>query len=326
MELHLLQAFVTVAERLSFTEAAHQLHVAQPALSRQIQHLEEELDVSLFDRDRRNVRLTASGAALLPEARGLIAQSNHFLATARMTKQGGKGLVRIAAGFGIHPHFQRNMQEHPEHFPGLELDLDYIPCDFQCEKLLQGEIDVGITRGPFDSHSFFSQCIWEEELIAILPRRHRLANAPSVRLRDLAEDTLILPDREPISVMYDKILELYRGARVAPHIMHSSLWPHPESAWRMIRADCGIGLGVTPCTRPRRKRPCLCGPYAFISLREPHKWLKVHVIRRMNEQSAAVLAFVNYICKLYKPGNHLACPKLEDLERERLKLIKQLNY
>src|SRR5271168_3944040 len=103
MELRYLKYFVTVAERQSFTRAAEQLHVAQPAISQQIKSLEEELGVSLLHRTKRSVKLTAAGNAFLSEAK-------EILAHAELSKQIARRAARGETGYGVSaraPRFAR---------------------------------------------------------------------------------------------------------------------------------------------------------------------------------------------------------------------------
>ena len=124
MELRRLRYFLAVAEELSFTRAAVRLQMAQPPLSTQIQLLESELGVTLFDRSRRAITLTAAGLALVPEARRLLADAEQ---TARIVRHAADGTVgRLAVGFvpaavnGVLPDILRRYRER---YPGVALSL-----------------------------------------------------------------------------------------------------------------------------------------------------------------------------------------------------------
>ena len=95
MELRHLRYFVGVAQELNFTRAAQTLRVAQPALSRQIRQLEEEVGVLLLERNRCGVRLTMAGKAFLAEARALLEQSEQAIRVARETSHAGSGHLNV---------------------------------------------------------------------------------------------------------------------------------------------------------------------------------------------------------------------------------------
>src|SRR4051794_37082301 len=101
MELRHLRYFVAVAQELSFTKAARKLRVAQPALSRQIQQLEEELGVRLLERNRRDTRLTQPGRAFLNEACALLEQSRRAIQIAQKTGRGDCGELNLGYVWGL---------------------------------------------------------------------------------------------------------------------------------------------------------------------------------------------------------------------------------
>src|ERR1700689_1552170 len=101
MELWQLQCFVELARELNFSRAARRLNITQPPLTRQIQHLEDELGLALFFRDRRTVSLTDAGRALLDDAKLLVAHAARFKDAACLAAQGKAGVVRIGIGMGL---------------------------------------------------------------------------------------------------------------------------------------------------------------------------------------------------------------------------------
>src|SRR5438128_835723 len=111
IELRHWRQFLAVAEELHFGRAAQRLHMTQPPLTQAIAQLEERLGERLFDRTKRSVRLTAAGAALVPDARELLARAAALPAHARAAAQGEIGRLRLAfvstVGFGLLPRWIR---------------------------------------------------------------------------------------------------------------------------------------------------------------------------------------------------------------------------
>jgi DNA-binding transcriptional LysR family regulator len=300
VEFRLLRSFVAVADTLSFTHAAGQLHVAQPALSRQIQQLEREIGVQLFVRDRRSVRLTDAGHTLLEEARLIVAQASHFQECARRAQRGASGLVRIATSYGwMRERLDRVLAKHAKEFPGVEIEHKYVPCDLQSAALLDGQVDVGIMRPPIDREGLLSQLLFEESFLALLSSRHPLAKGRHLKLQQLAGDTLLLPERSPLSALHDKTLELYRMAGVDPKIVHAALWPHDDALWLLLQSGRGIALAPAP---PFSRTVVVAG-VAFVPLDEPRQTIPVHVAWRRGERSPTVTRFLNSVRRMLKPGD-----------------------
>src|SRR6516164_6069265 len=125
MELRHLRYFVAVAEEMSFTRAAERLHIAQPPLSQQIKQLEEELGVTLLQRDARPLRLTDAGQVLLDRSREILADLEATLAETRRTGRGQTGKLSIGfAGSAMYVFLPDVINGFREACPSIELALD----------------------------------------------------------------------------------------------------------------------------------------------------------------------------------------------------------
>jgi DNA-binding transcriptional LysR family regulator len=146
MELRQLAYFEVIAEESHFGRASQRLSVAQPALTRQIQQLERELGVQLFDRAHRRIRLTEAGQALLVEARQLLAQAEQAKAAARRAARGETGRITVAfvgsATYGPLPLILRSFRER---FPRVHLMLDEMDSSGQGAALMDRRVDVGVS-------------------------------------------------------------------------------------------------------------------------------------------------------------------------------------
>ena len=138
MELRHLRYFVTVAEELNFGRAAERLHIAGPSLSQQIKALEADLKVRLFDRDRRSVTLTPSGAALLPHARALIDQADEL-------RRRAVGLVASEpVRIGYVNWCPTDWAERAAGVAQLRVDTWVMPSHTQAARVADGSLDLAI--------------------------------------------------------------------------------------------------------------------------------------------------------------------------------------
>ena len=152
MELRHLRYFVAVAEELNFRRAAERLHLAQPALSSQIKALEEELDVRLFERTTRVVRLTQAGRLFLNEARGVLGAAAQAEQLARKAEHGIVGTLRVGViAPAASPWLARALRHFHQRFPGVQLSLSEITSTEQLRRLRLGELDAGFLRPPVGS-------------------------------------------------------------------------------------------------------------------------------------------------------------------------------
>lgn len=176
IDLRRLYYFMIVAEELHFTRAAERLHIAQPPLSSQIQQLERELKVQLFERTRHSVRLTDAGQVLLDEARRIFGQMERTVRMVQRVGHGEVGLLTLgfvpSASNSILPLFLREFQQR---FPNVQLFLRELGPDQVVRGLHERHIDVGFLYLPLDDKELQTRPVLCEPLLAVLPVTHLLA-------------------------------------------------------------------------------------------------------------------------------------------------------
>src|SRR5438093_2064139 len=144
MELRQLRYFVAVTQELNFTSAAQKVHVAQPALSRQIRQLEDEIGVQLFERDSHGVRLTKAGSAFLAEARSLLQQSSQAIRAAQASGNGETSQLNVGYVWGLfHSYIPGVIAEFRRKHPETGVNLFDYTATQQAEALKEGRLDAG---------------------------------------------------------------------------------------------------------------------------------------------------------------------------------------
>lgn len=193
IELRHLRYFLAVAEEAHFTKAAEKLHVTQPTLSHQIRQLEDQLNLPLFDRVGRRVRLTAAGELLLPHARRVL----HELEEAQSALTELHGLKRGTLKVGIMQTV--NACVIPEivarfsaAHPGIRLVCGEMSVDDIESGLETGRLDLGISFLPPTRATLDADRLFTEELVAVVPVGHPLTRRRRVKMRELADLSLVL--------------------------------------------------------------------------------------------------------------------------------------
>ena len=191
MDVRQLKFFVKVATCESFTKAAEQLHIAQPALSIAIRKLEDELEVLLFNRRDRKISLTAEGEALLLHAQGIL----QGISAAKQEIADLRGLLKGEVRVGLTPmlssfFFPRIISSFKQCHPGLKIAISGDSAWSIQRKIASGELDVGVIAGAvpegLDSHHLL-----REEIVACVDPGHPFAGRKKVPLRALLGEPLI---------------------------------------------------------------------------------------------------------------------------------------
>ncbi len=208
MNLHQLRIFYTVANRMSFTQAAADLILSQPAVSLQIRALEKTLALRLFERVNNQLSLTEAGSALYRSAMVMLNAEEEAERTMSELAGATRGKLIIGAnttgGMYVMPGVIRAFRRaHPE----AELVLHIDGTERIMERVQQNVIDLGFVGGPIDDSRFHVEPLWEDPLALIFSPEHPLAGRPSVTLADLARQPFIVP--EPTSrtrLLYERVL------------------------------------------------------------------------------------------------------------------------
>jgi DNA-binding transcriptional LysR family regulator len=288
MELRHLRYFAAVAEELHFSRAAARLHIAQPPLSQQIRRLERDLGVALFSRTRRRVDLTPAGRALLEEARRILAQADRAARIARRAGAGAIGQLALAfvpsADLDLLPRVLRLWRGR---FPDVELDLQVLLPVAQMEALAAGRIQVGLLRLPVVAdRAVVVEPIQSEPLVAVLPRRHRLARRPRVRLADLAGDTIMMFPRHVAPGYYDVMISAFRDAGFTPSVFHPG-----TMQTNLALVSAGLGASLLPSSIRNLRRAGV----VYRPLMPPVPRVELAVAYRRDERSAVLPAFLELV-------------------------------
>jgi DNA-binding transcriptional LysR family regulator len=219
-DLRRLRYFLAVARERNFTRAAEQLHVAQPALSRQVRLLERELGVELLHRTTHSFELTEAGRALLERGPIVLASFEELWHTIRSYGAGEQGAIALAYGASAsYETAPRLLNALTERHTGLRLATEVKSVNEIVRGLADGSLDVGIVRCPPTAPDLESRSVRQEVQGVLVHRGHRLASCSSVTLEDLASEVLLMHPRDANPGHYDEIVGLCRSAGFEPRVM-----------------------------------------------------------------------------------------------------------
>ncbi|GAA3908263.1 LysR family transcriptional regulator [Halomonas cibimaris] len=195
MDTQSLQAFLAVADCQSFSRAADKLHLTQPAISKRIAVLEEQVGVRLFDRINRRIALTEAGHLLRPRARHiLLAVDDSRRALANLSgKVGGRLSMATSHHIGLHrlpPLLRRYTQRHPE----VQLGLEFLDSEQAYQGVLDGRLEIAVvTLSPEPHERLDVVPIWVDRMCFVCAADHPLHRAASLTLGELCQHASVLP-------------------------------------------------------------------------------------------------------------------------------------
>jgi len=242
MDLRQIRAFVAVARERNFTRAAESLHIAQPAVSMAIGNLEAQLELTLFNRQGRQVMLTAEGEAFLRHAERILDDCR--AADTEMAEL--KGLERGEVRIGIPPmmssyYFPRIIRDFRARYPRLQLAVLGEGAARIQRLIAAGEIDMGVIAGSKIPEGLQSRRFLREEIVACVPARHGLAGRSSISLAEFLAEPLVQFKKG--YYMRELTDELVRGSRLTPQVVFET------NLFSLVRSLIREGVGISTLLR-----------------------------------------------------------------------------
>ncbi len=243
MELRQLRYFVAVAEALSFTKAAQKVHVVQPALSRQIRQLEDELGVRLLERNRRHTQLTEAGRVFLAEACALLEQSERAIQAAQKTGRTAQGQLNIGYVWGLfHSAVPVIIARFRQLLPDISVNLFDLTATEQAEALVEGKLDAGFIGFAQEAEGagLAKRKVGSTVFVAALPEKHRAARRTPVPLSLLAEEWFLMISERSYPGASHYVTAACEQAGFRPKVLQAV--ERGYTILGLVAANCGVAL------------------------------------------------------------------------------------
>lgn len=240
-DLKQMKAFIAVAEHLHFKRAADVLFITQPALSRLIRALEEEVEAQLFQRTTRQVALTEAGRLFLHECQQVFRHIERGIELARSAAAGDIGHLTVAYNdFAINGALPAILERFKELHPNVTVELLYMPSHEQYKAIDDCLIDVGFLLGPVSMPGIKSLPVSQERMVAILPARHPLAGNTSIRVEQLKDERFIFGAASGWSLFREQSFQLCQRFGFTPNIIQEATTS--IGIFGLVAANMGVSI------------------------------------------------------------------------------------
>ena len=253
MNLRQLRTFVAIADAGGFARALARLHLSQPAASRQIDALESELGVFLFERSGRGVRLTSDGEDLLRRSRLVLREADSMQERARALNSGRAGLLRVGSTPQvIESTLADFLKRYRRSFPDVDVRLVEDGGARLPSRVIHGDVHLAIL--PAGDERLQQRLLFPMHLVAVLPTSHRLSHRKTLEVTDLADDPVLVGSGFASRMWFEASCE---NAHFKPHVVLESAVPHTLIAL----ARTGYGIAVLPSSVSMGREPVRVVPF-----------------------------------------------------------------
>ncbi|CAH2717034.1 HTH-type transcriptional regulator CynR [Neobacillus rhizosphaerae] len=289
MELRQLRLFMEVAKQKSITKAAENMHLSQPALSKSIIALEEELGMTLIIRTNKTSDLTDTGKVVLEYAQKMNALQDEMKTTLNDMTNLTRGQINI----GLPPFigslfFPRVMAKFHHAYPNIELNITEYGGARVVKSVEEGEFELGVAVLPLDEQQFDIYPIVEEEMKLLVYKNHRLASRKEVEIEDLTDEEFIFYHDE--FALNQMMRDHFIAAGFEPKILFKS------SQWDLMSEMVAANLGITILPQSICNR-VFTKDIKIIDLRPAIMWRLAVLTKKDRYLSIAGKTFIDFILK-----------------------------
>jgi DNA-binding transcriptional LysR family regulator len=245
MEFRQLHYFVAVVEAGSISAASRRVHVAQPALTRQIKLLEEDLETRLFDRHARGMQLTVAGKALYEEAQRLLDARAQI--KARLSALGSGLTGKVSLGVTVThlwvPEVAGLLGRYRDRYPRVAFEVFPLLSGPQLERLREGSLDAGVLYLDESGYpGLEARRLQNDHLVLAVPERSRWASAPPTSLSELADADFVWGFRSASPVYYDRMQAHFQRLDFHPRVVQYGA----DNIAILSMVAAGLGIAILP--------------------------------------------------------------------------------
>jgi DNA-binding transcriptional LysR family regulator len=252
MEFRHLRYFIAVAECRGFVRASASLHIAQPALSRQVRDLEQELGVTLFERSRQGASLTFAGECFLQDARRMFDYLEQAQSRARRAQSGYAGALSIGMveSFTWHEAITRALRKFQRQCPDVVLNVALMRSPEQLTAIGDGHLSAGfLFNRPSEDDTFDGIEVLKTKAMLAVPENSPYATRPPRRLAELRDQNFVFIQRAQNPLYYDRIIHACHSLGLTPKIVQSGT----DDSSNLSLVAAGLGLTIVPAATESRK-------------------------------------------------------------------------
>jgi DNA-binding transcriptional LysR family regulator len=248
MDIYQIKNFLILAETLNFRKASEQINIVQPALSRQIQVLEEQLGATLFDRSKRSVSLTEAGVFFRIEAERILQDFEKVIAKTAQLHRGEAGEIRIGhSSSAMQTVVPQLVLKIRDRFPNMKTFLLENSNIEQIEMLMNRSVDIALGPNLILPNEIGSRVLYREHFVVLLPENHPISAENFVDLSVFANETFILPPVGLGAGYVETVYQVCQQSGFKPNVVYESA--HSAGVQRLVEA--GLGISIEPISSVR---------------------------------------------------------------------------